>query len=232
MDAGGGRAEVRADVCRCADPEQPVAVAAAVPSPCCSSGREGDPDKGASTTGLVSGTNPSPAGRAASRKSSSRTCTLPQPAQKPENRAGRAAVTAALASPFTIGPVITSRIRSATTAKASSGSAPSPSSRPASPDSRALASAGSAGQSAAVIRPRSARRCRWGDPRRDQTNADQLRPPGSGRSGTAAGSANRAASASRVEPSRSWMPKSHNGSFFGSTVARSRPEARMRYART
>ena len=63
----------------------------------------------------MSGTKPTAAGSAATRKSISRTWTLPQARQNPEYRAGIAAVTAALAAPLTVASVITSRIASDTT---------------------------------------------------------------------------------------------------------------------
>ena len=65
---------------------------------------------GASTTGLVAGTRPMPAGSAASRNSSSRTCVLRQTAQWPEYLRGSSFVTAALAAPLTMGSVTASRI--------------------------------------------------------------------------------------------------------------------------
>lgn len=55
------------------------------------------------------------AGSAASRNSSSRTCTLPHARQNPEYCGGIAAVTEALAEPLTVGAVISARIASDTT---------------------------------------------------------------------------------------------------------------------
>ena len=138
-------------------------------------------------------------------------------------------VRAALASPFTIGLVMTSRMASATHEGRQRVGAVG-SNRPASPVSRAAASASSAGHSALATRSRSARRCRCGEPRNDQASVNQparrvgddgyrrrvgIRPP-------------RPPAPTRPDPA---CPCPTPGPF-GRAVARSSPLARMRCART
>ena len=112
----------------------------------------------------------SPAGGAASRMSWSRAWTAPHDRRQALHASGAAQVTAALASPLTVGPVTTPASASAVARRASSGARPASASWGAAPPIRAAASASSTGHAARARARRSPGRWRWGAPRRAHTS--------------------------------------------------------------